>query len=127
MRHYYQDIEGWFDFERVYEFAVRGYSGRFLELGSYKGKSSAFLAVEIENSGKHIELICCDTFKNEDCPTMQDRPGNNLPVFMSHMGKFPFMTAAVGYSENVAPTYPDGYFDFIFIGFLKCCYLLKDW
>lgn len=115
MKHYYQDIEGWFDFERVYEFAVRALKGRFVEVGSYKGKSSAFLAVEIANSGKAIELLCVDTFKNQDCPTMEDKPGDNLETFMSHMGKFPFMTALRAYSEQAASYYDNETFDFIFI------------
>lgn len=115
MTHYYQNIEGWFDFERVYEFAVRGYSGRFLEIGSYRGKSSAFLAVEIANSGKQIELYCCDTFRNENCPTLEDKPGYNGDIFWSHMKQFPFVQALQGYNFQFVDDFADEYFDFIFI------------
>jgi len=115
MIHYYDNIKGWFDFERVYQFAVRGLSGRFLEVGSYRGKSSAYLAVEIVNSGKPIELYCCDTFRNEDCPTLQDMPGDNLPGFMSHIGQFPFVKVLQGKSTEISGTIKDEFFDFIFI------------
>ena len=115
MNHYYENIKGWFDFERVYQFAVRGLSGRFLEVGSYRGKSSAYMAVEIVNSGKKIEFTCCDTFRNEDCPTLQDMPGDNLPAFESHMNQFPFVQVVRSKSTEFAEVIPDGYFDFIFI------------
>ncbi len=115
MKHYYENIKGWFDFERVYQFAVRGLSGRFLEVGSYRGKSSAYMAVEILNSGKDIEFTCCDTFRNEDCPTLHDMPGDNLPAFMSHMSQFSFVKVLQGKSIDFAANVEDGYFDFIFI------------
>lgn len=115
MEHYYKNIEGWFDFENVYTFAVRALSGHFVEVGCYKGKSSAFLATEILNSGKKISLTCVDTFRNEDCPTLQDNPGDNFPVFWSHMSRFPFVEAAKGDSRDIAKIYPDDTLDFIFI------------
>jgi len=37
--------------------------GKFVEIGSWKGKSSAFTAVEIINSGKNIQFDCIDTWK----------------------------------------------------------------
>jgi predicted O-methyltransferase YrrM len=35
---------------------------KFIEIGSWKGKSSAFMAVEIANSNKNIEFYCVDTW-----------------------------------------------------------------
>ncbi len=64
MKHFYQDIEGRFDFEDVYTAAVReAPSGVcFLEIGCWQGRSTAFLATEILNSGKDIHLHVVDTF-----------------------------------------------------------------
>jgi hypothetical protein len=36
---------------------------KFVEIGSWKGKSSAFMAVELANSNKSIEFYCIDTWE----------------------------------------------------------------
>jgi cephalosporin hydroxylase len=65
MEHFYQSIEGWFSYEDIYRAIVeRAEDGdRFVEIGSFKGRSSAFMAVEIANSGKKIQFDCIDTWK----------------------------------------------------------------
>jgi cephalosporin hydroxylase len=64
MEHFYQNIQGWFFAEALYREAVE--SARdgdvFVEVGAWKGKSTAFMAVEIENSGKGIKFITVDHF-----------------------------------------------------------------
>lgn len=66
MEHFYQDIEGWFDFEELYREAVRRMPAdapsRMVEVGVYKGRSCFFLAVEAKNSGKDIHVIAVDRF-----------------------------------------------------------------
>jgi hypothetical protein len=64
MNHFYKDIFGWFDFEDVYQYAVRSFpsGSKFVEVGVYKGKATAFLGVEIINSGKDISLTAIDIF-----------------------------------------------------------------
>lgn len=65
MEHFYQNIEGWFSYEDIYKSIVeRAEDGdRFVEIGSFKGRSSAFMAVEIANSGKQIKFDCIDTWE----------------------------------------------------------------
>jgi predicted O-methyltransferase YrrM len=65
MKHFYTEIPGWFDFADLYrEVVKRARDGaRFVEVGTYLGKSAAFMAVEIANSGKRIEFDACDTFQ----------------------------------------------------------------
>jgi predicted O-methyltransferase YrrM len=62
MQHFYRDIEGWGAFLPLYADVVKKYpiGSRFVEVGSWLGKSAAFMAVEIENSGKQIEFVCVD-------------------------------------------------------------------
>lgn len=64
LTHFYQTIEGWFSEEDAafYKFAIDSVDGpaHFVELGSYKGRSSAFMAVEIANSNKDIKFDCID-------------------------------------------------------------------
>lgn len=64
--HIYEGIEGWFSEEDAafYKFAVESVKGpaHFVELGSYKGRSSAYMAVEIANSNKDIKFDCIDVW-----------------------------------------------------------------
>jgi predicted O-methyltransferase YrrM len=69
IQHFYQDIEGWFDFEDLYREAVRRMpdgglpeSSQMIEVGVYKGRSCFFLAVEAVNSGKAIQICAVDKF-----------------------------------------------------------------
>lgn len=68
MEHFYQDIQGYSDgpFLDVYREAVeRAPADRlstFVEVGCWKGRSAAFMAVEIANSGKPIDLYCVDVW-----------------------------------------------------------------
>jgi predicted O-methyltransferase YrrM len=62
MEHFYKDIPGWFSYEYVYKDIVEQAEdgSLFVEIGSYKGMSTAFMAVEIINSGKDIKFECID-------------------------------------------------------------------
>lgn len=64
MEHFYQNIPGWFNCENLYRFmvATAKNGARFVEIGVWKGKSSAFMGVEIINSGKNIEFYAVDHF-----------------------------------------------------------------
>jgi GR25 family glycosyltransferase involved in LPS biosynthesis len=57
--------ENWFTYPNLYKKAVREAlpGSKFVEVGSWKGKSSAFMAVEIANSSKNIEFYCIDTWE----------------------------------------------------------------
>jgi hypothetical protein len=65
MDHIYQNPEfgqEWFTYPNLYKSVVLLLppGSKFVEVGSWKGKSSAFMAVEIANSGKNIEFYCVD-------------------------------------------------------------------
>jgi len=65
MQHFYHGIQGWFDFEDLYSEIVRNMpdGSRFAEVGVWKGRSLAYLAVEATNSGKNIEIHAIDTWE----------------------------------------------------------------
>jgi hypothetical protein len=71
MEHIYQQPqfgEDWFTYPEFYSQIVDRFSSgsKFVEVGSWKGKSSAYMAVEIANSGKDIELaIYNNTINNK--------------------------------------------------------------
>ena len=62
MDHLFEIIPGWFKFAPAYERAVTEAAdgALFVEVGCFKGRSTAFLGVEILNSGKRIALHCVD-------------------------------------------------------------------
>jgi predicted O-methyltransferase YrrM len=62
MEHFYENINGWFSYDYLYKDAVaRAEDGAvFVEIGSFKGRSTAYMAVEIANSGKKINFNCVD-------------------------------------------------------------------
>lgn len=66
MEHFYGTIQGWFDWEHIYSSFVKmapaDKDSVFVELGAWKGKSSAYLATEIANSGKPIKLHVVDAW-----------------------------------------------------------------
>jgi len=64
MKHFYQNITGWFTFPELYNSMVERFNdgSHFVEIGSYFGASAAFMGVEIANSGKTIKFDCVDTW-----------------------------------------------------------------
>ena len=65
LEHHYEDIPGWFDYQDVFRNAVDNAKPRdlFVEIGAFLGRSTAFLAVEVANSGKDIHIDVIDTWK----------------------------------------------------------------
>lgn len=120
MEHFHENIQGWFNCEHLYRFMVeRAQDGaRFVEIGVWKGKSAAFMAVEIINSGKKIDLFLVDHFKGslehqDDPQVLNDSleaqcKANLEPV--SHMIKYITMS-----SVAAASTFPDESLDFVYV------------
>lgn len=62
--HTHHKIQGWFSFYHLYTEMVEKYDNAiFLEIGTWKGKSAAYMATEIANSGKNIKFYCVDTWE----------------------------------------------------------------
>ncbi len=72
MEHFYQTIQGWFTFPQLYTQVVREFDNAvFVEIGTWKGKSAAYMAVEIVNYNKNIKFFCIDPWTGE---TLDDNP-----------------------------------------------------
>ena len=56
MRHFYTEIEGWFNFLPLYEEVINNakHEQHFVEIGAWKGKSTSYMAVDelIPNANK---------------------------------------------------------------------------
>ena len=65
IQHFYTKIHGHFDFQKLYTEMVNVHSteSHFIEVGAFYGKSSAYMAVEIANSGKNIKFDVVDTWR----------------------------------------------------------------
>ncbi len=61
---YWEKIDGIFTFEVLYSNMVATFeTGKFVEIGSYKGRSIMFLAEKIKAAKKDIKLYSVDTFQ----------------------------------------------------------------
>ena len=68
MNHFYENIQGWFSYPHIYSKVVAEATSpaHFVEVGAWKGRSSAYMAVEIINSKKDIKFDVVDTWKGSD-------------------------------------------------------------
>lgn len=64
MNHIYEGIKGWTVYLDLYrEMVAQGNDGDcFVEIGTFKGRSAAYMGVEIINSGKDIKFYTVDHF-----------------------------------------------------------------
>jgi SAM-dependent methyltransferase len=121
--HYYERIQGWFNFRRVYEEMVARATPAavFVEVGCWKGRSAAFLGVEILRSGKPIALHCVDHFKgSEEAAHRADPQVSGLrAIFDANMA--PCVAAGLeltvhrASSDKAAATFADASVDFVWL------------
>jgi hypothetical protein len=83
MQHFCQNIHGWFTFPGLYSAVANHYpdGSHFVEIGVWKGKSAAFMAVELINQNKNIKFDCVDTWEGSEehrDPTEKDSYEPNL-------------------------------------------------
>lgn len=67
MKHFYQNIiseSDWFTYSDFYSKIINKFetNSHFVEIGSWRGRSSVYMAVEIINSQKKIKFDCIDPF-----------------------------------------------------------------
>jgi len=135
MKHFYQQVPGWFDFQDLYaaQVARLGHGAHVVEVGTFLGKSTAHLAVEIANSRKQIRFDSIDTFTGVpepewagDAPADQFtyahqealRDSDGLLVSAVRANLAPVadrVNLIVGDSLTQAATYADGSLDFVFL------------
>lgn len=122
MNHIYnqpQFGEVWFNYPDLYKKMVEQLpsGSKFVEVGSWKGMSSAYMAVEIANSGKDIDFYCVDTWEGSieheqygmDTSDLYDTFLNN----MQPVGKY--YKGIRARSLQAVKQFEDNSLDFIFI------------
>ena len=121
MDHIYQNPEfgeNWFSYPNLYKSIVDkfGSGSKFVEVGSWKGKSTAYMAVEIANSGKDIEFYCIDTWEGsvehkgmEELPKLYDIFLENMKPVEEYY--FPLKIPSL----NACKKFKDESLDFVFL------------
>lgn len=127
VEHFYQNIHGWFTYPNLYRQVVveAPDEAHFVEVGTWMGKSAAFMAVEIINSGKNIRFDCVDTWAGSEEHTNPKSPFyrpelsdpnwlfkeciNNLSSVKKHFN--PVRLDSISASRN----YDNNSLDFVFI------------
>ena len=119
--HIYQNPEfgeEWFSYPNLYKSMVEKFSSgsKFVEIGSWKGKSSAYMAVEIANSNKDIDFYCVDTWEgsiehknNTEISMLYDIFLNNMKPVES------YYTPLKMKSLDAVSRFGDHSLDFVFI------------
>ena len=125
MEHFYNNIEGWFSYDYIYEHVVNtAEDGElFVEVGSFKGRSSAFMAVEIANSGKKIRFDCVDTWQGsiehqagEPGEIKEVAEGTLYETFLSNIAPVKeYINPVRMTSLEAAATYDDNSIDFLML------------
>jgi Methyltransferase domain len=123
----YTDIQGWFDFQAVYNEAVLAHpQGVYVEVGAWKGKSTAYLASLTKT--RPIRLFVVDTWRGSggrdaasDCytdPLLAEYGGDVFDCFLANMQSCGVLESLVPLrmrSAQAVGLFPDESVDFCFL------------
>lgn len=123
MEHFYQSIPGWFDFGNIYQVMIQlaPDNAHFVEVGSWKGKSAAYMTVEIAKSNKAIKFDCVDIWTGAGTPGEYDNDASVqqqtlYDEFVNYMKPAEGLYTPVReWSDKAAALYEDASLDFVFI------------
>jgi tetratricopeptide (TPR) repeat protein len=110
--------ENWFSYPNLYIQMVKKFptGSKFVEIGSWKGKSSAFMAVQIANSYKKIDFHCVDTWQGSIEHQGRDDLDHLYDIFTNNMKPLEnYYTAIRTTSLDGANRFEDDSLDFVFI------------
>lgn len=112
--------ENWFTFPLTYAHFARSIrdGGCLVEVGSWKGRSSVFMAHELRALGKRVRFVCVDTWEgspeNVDDPWV--RGGSLFDLFRRNVAEFDdLITPLRKPSVDAARDFDDGSIDIVFI------------
>lgn len=124
--HYFRTIQGWFNFPGFYQWVANtlpnnGY--KYVEVGSWKGQSLAFLLVELEARGKTGLVYAIDTWagsvehqKGGDAyDPLTENPHALMRVFCNNIQRHSNVVAQMGESVVISNCHTDETLDGVFI------------
>lgn len=129
MEHYYTKIEdNMFTYPGLYQEMVKTFitGSKFAEIGCWKGQSTAYMAVEIANSKRDIELYCIDVWKGDGVYTSEEELNNISEsestsnelynIFLKNMEPVKHIVKPIRKTSiEASKDFPDEYFDFVFL------------
>jgi glycosyltransferase involved in cell wall biosynthesis len=122
MNHIYQQPqfgEVWFNYPELYKSMVEKFpsGSKFVEIGSWKGMSSSYMAVEIANSGKDIDFYCVDTWEGSIEHDQYGIDTSHLyDTFLDNMKPVrEYYKAIRARSQQAVKQFEDESLDFVFI------------
>lgn len=120
MDHFHQNIQGWFHCEALYrDMVAEAADGAvFVEIGAWKGKSTAFMAVEIIKSGKKLRFYVVDNFKGSEEHKDEDvvKDGTLLAQFVDNIAPVHrSVNLCIDDSADAANLFPKMSVDFAYI------------
>lgn len=119
MKNHWIGVDGWFDFPRLYsEVVARFDNAVFVEIGSWKGKSTIYMAEEIHHSRKNIRLYCVDTWEGakEQRERAEIREGTLFDTFLDNIEPVKSLITPLRMTSlQGARLFGDRSLDFIFI------------
>jgi len=117
MEHFYQNIQGWFSYPKLYASMVQQFDdATFVEVGAWLGRSAAYMAVEIANSNKNIKFICVDTWQGSTEHKNMVKDRDIYQEFLTNIE--PVTNIITPYrmlSHEAAERFDDNSLDFVFI------------
>lgn len=124
MEHFYKSIKGWFNYDYLYKSMVEqaDENSLFVEIGSFQGRSAAYMCVEIANSGKKIKFECIDPMElmGHYADSAVEKPeefvGYSSGEFHERLSNVKeYYTLHKMTSDDAVKLYEDGSIDFIMI------------
>jgi peptidoglycan/xylan/chitin deacetylase (PgdA/CDA1 family) len=124
IRHYWDELPGpmWFSAADIYARQVaRAEAGSvFVELGAWKGRGTAFMGVEIANSGKAIRFFTVDHWRGGDdeghALDEDVQAGRLYETFLANIAPVSEHVVAIrAETVEAAEQFEDGSVDFVFV------------
>jgi predicted O-methyltransferase YrrM len=91
MKHSYFKIPGWFNYSETYDIIADQIpdDGKIVEIGSFYGRSTSYLATTLFNSGKeNVKIYAVDTFEGSSEHSNLDLPNDFLSEFRENLKFF---------------------------------------
>jgi hypothetical protein len=123
LKHFHENIQGWFCYDNLYasiiDLAPQD-GAHFVEVGAWKGKSTAYMAVEIINSGKNIKFDTIDLWSGlGSAAYIDDKDVQEYTLYETFLKNIEPVKHVVNpirmHSAEAASLYPTQSLDFVMI------------
>lgn len=102
----YKNIQGWFDFEDVYDEMIEkgNIEDIFVEVGSWKGQSACYMLEKLEEQCKEICFVCVDSWTGDEYGKSDDLY-SDVETFTNNLKEQGFDVLSFDNYNNMVGTY----------------------